>query len=229
MELENKKARIAFYKKNILPNLNGLYSKVHSLFYSLDKADSDCIILDDDYSHEFDSLMLELEIILSDISKCDFSLDMLLSNTQNLLGNNYNNKLNELKPKLTAINTNLHSWKTNVSQWMLPLFFNILMKLDTESILNDKSNTKETINNAIMNQLQDKLDKDNVSYTVDNDTIIVNNSNINISSSSNLVISELVPSELVPTELTPSELVTSELSINTSNLGIDYCVLDDLD
>lgn len=174
MELENKKARIAFYKKNILPNLNGLYSKVQSLFYSLDKAESDCIILDDDYSHEFDSLMLELEIILSDTSKCDFSLDMLLDNTQNLLGNNYNNKLNELKPKLTAINTNLHSWKTNASTWMIPLFFNLLMKLDSNSILNDKSNTKETINNTIMKQLQDELDKDNIKYTLSNSSIVVN-------------------------------------------------------
>ena len=212
MDLDNKKNRILFYKKNIMLNLNGLYSKVQSLFYSLDKADTDCKLLDDEYDYEFDSIMLELEIILSDVSKWDFSLDMVLNNNIHLLGNSYNDKLNDIKPKLKAINSNINTWKTDASKWIIPLFFNLLMKLDSDSILNNKSNSKEAINNNIMQKLKDELDNDKINYIINNDSIIVNDSNINMSLSSNLLNNNLINNNKI-----------------SSNIDIDYGILDDLD
>jgi hypothetical protein len=198
----SKIERIKKYRESLLPTLYNIQDKTEAIISALEDGSTDCEILNDSKTYEFNQLMLEMEILQNDITRLDFELNNYLISTATLLGTRYFEKLAEFQKESdeyyarTVLNdssnyqyseynnsdNNKKEWKKGLSKWIIPLFFYISMMGDENSILNSPKFDKEYINKENEKELVDGLKDDGYNVKCNNGVITSNDISSNINS-----------------------------------------------
>jgi hypothetical protein len=184
----NKIERIQKYRESLLPTLYNIQDKAEAIISALEDGASDCEILNDSKNNEFDELMLEMEILQTDITRLDFELNSFLISTSSLLGQRYFDKLaeyekesiayysrtNQTQPKCNHMNNGIgREWKTGLGKWIMPMFFYMMMMVDENSIINSPVFDKGYMDKNTESELIEQLHNDGISVKKEGNNIII--------------------------------------------------------
>jgi hypothetical protein len=200
MENKNNKIdRIQKYRESLLPTLYNIQDKTEAIISALEDGASDCEILNDNKNMEFDELMLEMEILQTDITRLDFELNSFLISTSSLLGQRYFDKLSEYEKESADYyartgqsqshckhmnNESGREWKNSLGKWMMPMFFYMMMMVDKNSILNSPVFDKDYMDKKRERELEEYLKREGLNMK--NNDGDVGNENLDMNSNTDV-------------------------------------------